>query len=58
MSARKITCSSLMPSGTLCTLVSANGTRAYSACVPSIRWPNIHPMPPVAWQWLGIARLQ
>jgi B12 binding domain len=31
MSARKSTCSSVTPSGTLCTLVSANGTLAYSA---------------------------
>ena len=27
--------------------VSANGTRAYSAWRPSIRWPKIQPPPPV-----------
>ena len=37
MSARKRTCSSVSPAGTLWTDVSANGTRAYSACRPSIR---------------------
>ena len=37
MSARNSTCSSLSPSGTLYTDVSANGTRAYSACRPSMQ---------------------
>ena len=58
MSVRNSTCWSVTPSGTLCTLVSAYGTRVYSAWVPSIRCPKIQPMPPVARQWLGIARLQ
>jgi hypothetical protein len=47
MSARKRTCSSVSSSGTLWTDVSAKGTRANSACSPSIRWPKIQPPPPV-----------
>ena len=39
--------SSLTPSGSLCSESSANGTRTYSAWVPSIRWPKIQPMPEV-----------
>ena len=34
------TASSLTPAGTGYVDVSANGTRTYSACVPSIRWPE------------------
>ena len=39
--------SSLTPSGSLCSEPSAKGTRTYSAWVPSMRWPKIHPMPVV-----------
>ena len=34
--------------------MSAKGTRTDSACVPSIRWPKIQPIPPTVWQWEGI----
>src|SRR3954453_8719935 len=57
MSARKISCSSDTPSGARCTEVSANGTRANSACTPSIRCPKIHPIPPTASQWAAIPAL-
>ena len=57
MSARKRTCSSETPSGTTCTDVSAKGTRAYSACTPSIRCPKIHPIPPTASQCAAIPAL-
>ena len=57
MSARKSTCSSDTPSGTRCTDVSAYGTRAKSACTPSIRCPKIHPIPPTASQCAAIPAL-
>ena len=57
MSARNSTCSSETPSGTWCTDVSANGTRANSACTPSIRWPKIQPIPPTASQCAAIPAL-
>src|SRR4051795_4241360 len=57
MSARKSTCSSLTPSGTRWTEVSAYGTRAYSAWTPSIRWPKIQPIPPTASQCAAIPSL-
>src|SRR5665647_2823654 len=47
MSARKSTSSSSSCDGIVYTEVSANGTRAYSAGRPSIRWPKIQPPPPV-----------
>ena len=57
-SVRNKTSSSSRPSGTLCTEVSANGTRTYSACVPSMRCPNTQPTPPRVWQWEGWLFLQ
>ncbi len=39
----KRACSSLTPSGIRLSPLSANGTRTYSACPPSIRHPNAHP---------------
>ena len=58
MSARNRTCSSDTPSGTMCTDVSAYGTRANSACTPSIRWPKIQPIPPTASQCAAMPALQ
>ena len=49
MSATIRTSSSVTPAGTGYVDVSANGTRTYSACVPSIRWPRIQPPPPRHW---------
>src|ERR1700687_3917136 len=51
MSDRKRTCSSVSPDGTLYRELSANGTRAYSAWRPLIRWPKIQPPPPVHWPY-------
>ena len=53
-----MSCSSLTPSGARCTDVSAYGTRASSACTPSIRWPKIQPIPPTASQCAAIPALQ
>src|SRR6204780_798758 len=57
-SARKIACSFVTLSGTAYREVSANGTRTYSAWVPSMRWPKIQPIPPTVWQCEGMPRWQ
>ncbi|MED7925932.1 hypothetical protein SMD20_16885 [Nonomuraea sp. LP-02] len=46
MSASMSAASSLAPSGSSWVEVSANGTRTYSAWVPSMRWPRIQPPRP------------
>ena len=54
MSARKSTCSSETPSGTGAGRSRRTGTRASSACTPSIRCPKIQPIPPSASQCAAI----
>ena len=56
MSASSTASSSSTAAGSGCEDRSANGTRTYSACVPSTRWPRTQPPPPRHWPYAARGR--